>query len=138
MLSSSGNGGAIHPYGAVRALQATSQTAMICETIEESLSAWADGTTAAIWGLDGALVSDGTTDNVKLNNVDQSGATVQFDSTSWGGMTWGPSSSHAGLVIHSFGDTGTRAVTNEIEPQAYHALITRKSSDNGQIGDFFN
>ena len=142
VTSSNGNGGAIHPYGAVRALQATSQTALITETIEENNAAWVDGATASIWGLQEAAANTAGTDPanvVKLNNVDQDGANSDFDTGgTWGTTKWGPSSAHAGLVIHSFGDTGTRAVTNEVEPAAYHALITRKSADNGEIGDFFN
>ncbi len=52
-------------------------------------------------------------------------------------MTYGPSSNHPGVVLHAYGDTNTRTITNEVDPNAYRAMITRKDDDNDQIGDFF-
>ena len=63
---------------------------------------------------------------------------MKYSTTLGGGMKWGPSSNHPGLVIHSFGDTGTRTVANEVEPDTYRAMITRKDDDNNLIGEFFS
>jgi prepilin-type N-terminal cleavage/methylation domain-containing protein len=141
VLGANGDGGAIHPYGLVRAIPATSQTAILCETKEDEFAVWFDGSTAGWFGLD-----DTAPPNTKttINNVDQTDpndpATYPYASTTFGGKTmkWGPSSFHAGLAIHSFADTNTRTVSNEIEPKIYEALITRKSDDNGQIGTWFS
>jgi hypothetical protein len=54
-----------------------------------------------------------------------------------GSMTWGPSSEHPGLVNHVFGGTETRSIANEIDPKAYRAMISRRSTDDSEAGNYF-
>ncbi len=148
-ISSDGNGGALHPYGVVRALQSTSQTIFIVETKEEEAAEWVDGTTSVLYAFQTDFTTsspDDATDIVALNNWNKSDDdTYKYDSVTGcaytgpaNGMKWGPSSNHAGLTIHSFGDTNTRSITNEVQPRVYSALTTRRASDNKNIGDFFS
>ena len=124
--SSAGNdsaGGAIHPYSNVRALPATSQTALVCETREDDLSVWFDGSTAGLFGLDAPAPAGAVT----LNNVHQPDpldpAGYPYAPAVFGGKTmrWGPSSFHAGFVIHAFADTNTREITNDISSEIYES-----------------
>jgi hypothetical protein len=129
--STQGDGGAIHPYSkGVRSIPATSQTVLICETREEDLAAWADGASVGLWGIDvGGAVT--------LNNAHDPPSPGVYSAAGAGPgdllMTYGPSSFHPGVVIHSFGDGSTRGLVNEIDVASYSALITRRSDDNGSI-----
>ena len=139
VLDSKGDGGAIHPYGSVRALQATSQTVFICETREEKYAAWFDGATGTMPGFHPEVDKVKKATRPALNYRTEKNP-VFMSKQRFGGsadMTWGPSSEHGGLVIHSFGDTHTRAISDDVDAEVYAALITRRWDDNGDIGDFF-
>jgi prepilin-type N-terminal cleavage/methylation domain-containing protein len=133
-----GEGGAIYGHTkGVRSIQATSQTAITCETREEDLADWADGTTVGLWGLDDAgTPGDSSDDEVLLNNVNSNPPEAYNFMAVFGAAaapSWGPSSFHPGVVIHGFGDGSARALNNEIDAPSYSALITRASDDNGSI-----
>ncbi len=134
-----GEGGGMHPYDTVRSIQATSATAIICETREVNLAAWADGVTSSLWGLeDNGTPGNSALYRVLLNDRPTATPTV-FHTFGTEAMAWGPSSFHPGTVIHSFADGSTRALVDETDQASYAALITRSSDDNGDIDpDLFN
>ena len=152
LLSSSQNGGALHPYAAYsfNTLPATTMTAILVESKENNYGSWWDGTTASICGFEttgaGNIADDRNSGQAPLGkpalNQGPTGApgAVAFmvAGTGFGGgsdMEWGPSSDHPGLVMHAMAGTETRALNNEVDGSAYRALISRRSNDNGDIGD---
>ncbi|MCE9556665.1 MAG: DUF1559 domain-containing protein [Planctomycetes bacterium] len=153
-IASSENGGTIHPYATYTfsTLKAPTQTAILCETREQNYGAWWDGVTASIPGfhpgksnsLNGAanaasnLAAD--PDGQPALNLQSYNGQTNFMTTAFGGpgpMTWGPSSEHPGLVNHACGGTETRSIANDIDPKVYRAMISRRSTDDGDIGNFF-
>ena len=148
------NGGTIHPYATYtfKDLKAPTQTAVLCETKEQNYAAWWDGVTASIPGfhpgksnsLNGAanaasnLAAD--PDGQPALNLQVYNGQANFMIKAFGGvgpMTWGPSSEHPGLVNHASGGTETRSIANDIDPKVYRAMISRRSTDDGEIGNFF-
>ena len=127
----------LHPFGSLSASKATSQTAFLTETREDNLAGWADGGTICLYGLTGTASAGG---EAMVNNADDVDPENGTYDASWGTqvMSWGPSSEHPGLTLHSFGDTNTRAVRDDIAATVYEALITRKDGDNDQIGNWFS
>ena len=139
VLSSDGDGGAIHPYGTVRALASHSQTFLLCETRESKYAAWWDGTTIAIPGFH-PEIDTGMEATTPALNYQTERHPVFLSSERFGGsadMQWGPSSYHPGVTVHSFGDTKTMAIGDDISAVIYKALITRKVQDNSDIPDSF-
>ena len=145
------NGGTIHPYAtySFNTLKAPTQTAILVETKEEKYAAWFDGTTAAIPGFypgAGNVADDRTptppTGTPALNvstttTPARAGFLLSADFGGAADMLWGPSSEHPGLVNHANGGTECRSINNDVDPTVYRALISRRSEDNGDIGDTF-
>ena len=114
------------------------KTIMLAETKEKRYATWMDGTTASMFGL----TADGQT---TLNRGWLSApyiAAADFGGTEdW---EWGPSSMHADMAHHAFGDGAVRSVLDDIQATVYRALITKDSkvqygvSDAKQVEDFFN
>ena len=135
-----GDGGAIIPYAAYffGVLRAPTTTAFFCETREPNYATWWDGTTASIPGFDPTVDKDSAATKPALWTTEQNHAFMPVGT--FGGteaMAWGPSSEHPGVVMHAFGGTEVRAIKTDIDPKIYAAMITRKSIDNGDIGDYF-
>ncbi len=42
---------------------------------------------------------------------------------------YGPSSMHANIVLHLFGDGSARAIEDSIDPKLYEALVNRAGDD---------
>ncbi len=152
-LSSNGGGGAIHPWGrpSISKLQAASSTALLCETREERLAAWIDGTFASIPGVIndesdqsgqqlgitglnvGPMSAEDETrflDTTRAFNNGQIGNNME--------MEWGPSSLHGGIVHHLLGGRSVQPITDNVDVLAYRALISRDGRDNRNITDLFN
>ena len=121
----------------------TSKTFIACETKEQNVCAWYDGTTAwavaynpystpakkdtvtGFWikgdaaGVPALNVGPKPDPNVKYLKVGKAGLKVSVD---W---SWGPSSEHSGgTVNHLVGDGSARGVS-EIDADVYMQLITR-------------
>ncbi|MEK6247371.1 MAG: DUF1559 domain-containing protein [Planctomycetales bacterium] len=130
-----GNGGGMHhPYGTVRAPKATSLTFQTTETRERRLASWYDGTTVALFGI----VDDSGTRKVGLNNQWSEMPASAIYATFGGGhaMTWGPSSEHPGVTVHSFADGSARGIQDEIPLDVFGPLITKASNDNAFALDY--
>lgn len=129
-------GGMHHPYGYVRAPKATSLTFMTNETREERLASWYDGTCIALFGA----YDDFGTEVVSLNNSWSQDPASEIYYVGWGAepymMTWGPSSEHPSLTVHSFADGSSRAISNDVPLNVFKPLITRASNDNSNIGPY--
>ncbi|MCE9546686.1 MAG: DUF1559 domain-containing protein [Planctomycetia bacterium] len=153
VIATTENGGMIHPYATYgfSTLKAPTQTALLCESREPNYAAWWDGVTASIPGFhpgksNGATGAANAADNVAADpdgrpalNLQAYNAQANFMTNAFAGaaaMTWGPSSEHPGLVNHVCGGTETRSIANDIDSKVYRAIITRRSSDNGDIGSY--
>lgn len=115
------------------------KTIMLAETREEKYAVWMDGTTASLFGLTGPAATTGLT---TLNRLSPYIAAGDFGGTEdW---EWGPSSMHAGMAHHAFGDGAVRSISDDIQPIVYSALITKASkvqygvSDADKVESFFN
>jgi type II secretory pathway pseudopilin PulG len=136
-----------------------SNTIVACETREERYAAWFDGATAAVFTLMGGGDSSGETldyaeintadgyisiDNadafVSLNYGDDKGTRLYMSDSDnlVGSEKWvhGPSSEHAEVVNHLFGDGSVRGVTTDVDPTLYMHLTTRHGGE--PVGEFFN
>ena len=139
-LANKGDGGGIlHPYGKTRAPKSTSLTLLVVESREPNCSAWADGSTSSLYGLDGPSDSG----KVTINNEHVESGTA-FDAT-WGdasgtvpGMEYGISSEHPGVAVVSMADGSARSVTNDVSPSVLRAMITKDSADNSPISEYFS
>ncbi|MCE9546949.1 MAG: DUF1559 domain-containing protein [Planctomycetia bacterium] len=142
------NGGVIHPHAAYsfNNLRAITQTALLTETKEQKYAAWWDGTTASIPGFHPGTgnVGDDRMPSPPVAapalNIEASGTQKSFIThDQFGGkedMQWGPSSDHPGLVNHAMVGTEVRAISNDIDPVVYSALISRRDDDNRPLEDF--
>lgn len=143
------NGGILHPYATYKfdTLKAPTQTAVLVETKEEKYAAWFDGSTASIPGFHPGQgnVKDDRSPSPPVGqpalNISVSGTQNSFmTSAQFAGqeaMQWGPSSEHPGLVNHASGGTETRSIANDVDPRVYRAMISRRSADDGDIGNYF-
>ena len=121
-----------------------SKTIMLTETREEIFAVWMDGTTASLFGLLGPPTILGT--SLVNNNLTTLNRQTPYISDYAGGQDWewGPSSLHAGMAHHAFGDGAVRSVSDDIQGTVYSALITKASkvqyafSDSDQVESFFN
>ena len=106
-------------------------TIMLCETREEKYAVWMDGTTASVFGIQ----ADGQT------TINWGGSAAPYiPAANFGGTEdwqWGPSSMHAGMAHHAFGDGAVRSISNNIIPAVYEALITRGGNDAEKADLFF-
>jgi prepilin-type N-terminal cleavage/methylation domain-containing protein len=126
-------GGMINPYAPTRAPKATSMTLMMVETREPNQASWYDGSTASLYGIH----TDG---KPMLNNKHLATGETHYDSL-WGqggGMEYGPSSEHPGVIVVSMGDGSARTIGDDVAPNVWRALITKDSSDNSPISDYFS
>ena len=139
----------------------TAYTCLLCETREEQYSAWFDGAVGCLVGLvspemgpslDGppadSFIGAGTSyGNVTttgpgavrtyLNYGDESDTTGKKYYTSYktGNRIHGPSSEHPGIVNHLFGDGSVRSISEDIDPNVYFHLITRRGGEPVQEHD---
>lgn len=140
-----------------------SNTVIVCETREPTYSAWYDGTTAGVVGLQGDIPSNSdffvqaeSTDpettygnpretvRTALNYGDgqsefyMKGVAPFAKQTKPDGKEWrfGPSSEHPWVVNHLFGDASVQAVSAGIAPTVYMHLITRAGGE--PVNDFHN
>jgi prepilin-type N-terminal cleavage/methylation domain-containing protein len=121
------------PDGAIYCLSGTrlrdvtdglSRTIFIVETREQDAAVWIDGTAAAAVGrrFDIGVVPSYAGPECSLNYTPYYEYGDTNDSID---SRYGPSSMHAGIVQHLFGDGSARAIADDIEPRLYDALVTR-------------
>jgi prepilin-type N-terminal cleavage/methylation domain-containing protein len=105
-----------------------SNTILLAETRAERYGVWIDGTTAA---LVGTKTEDG--DTMTTLNTGRYVAAANFGGTE----DWqhGPSSLHPGITNHAFCDGHVRTISDDIDVDAYAALITRAGAE--VVGDEF-
>jgi hypothetical protein len=125
--------GVIIPGGAITPQQVTdglSHTALIAETKEEKLAAWADGLTAAVAALAYSPTHGPSyaLDQTALNFAPYFGTAGQNDDA-WEYCKYGPSSNHAGGANHLFGDGSVRFVVDGISSNVYVAYSTRAGGE---------
>ena len=132
----------------------TSKTVIICETKAEKYSSWYSGQSAWVIGFhpdaiptvtiqaDGfnGVTNDGSFQNTTALNsgrplIVQPGTPEANDpwySEQMSGeqRDWGPSSDHGGgVVVHSYADGHTQAITDAIDASLYFRLITRAGGE---------
>lgn len=121
------------------------QTLLVCETREPLYSAWFDGQTAWVVGIDpvGATNTDARGNLLPANHLMGVGSTGRKrqpysdvrlrGSLGWPGMSprrWGPSSMHTGgVVVHGFLDNHVQLVSPDADPAVYYKLITRSGGE---------
>jgi hypothetical protein len=127
-----------------------SKTVLIAESKEEEFNSWYDGATtwvtalplhSAVQCVDSNL--DGVWDQYTPPTPDLGPVSAlgygpdPTDQTSLNrtynpliGRVWGPSSEHSGVVIHSYGDNHTQAITEEIDWGVYCAIITASGGES--------
>ena len=131
----------------------TTNTVVACETIEMTLGAWFEGTTAAVWGLmpmtsggevkfksPGTIKEEG--DKMRFGcpspgtpnsmNYGKDGENPQyFCENGPGGNRWlhGPSSAHPAIINHLFADGTVRSLSDSLSPYVYMHLITRAGGE---------
>jgi hypothetical protein len=124
--------GVIIPGGEITPKDVTdglSHTVYIVESREESLAAWADGFTAATC----ALVFNAHRHPRYAENIASLNFAPYFDYKPR--VTFGPSSMHVGGAFHLFGDGSVRFVRDEVTPDLYVELTTRKGGELSRDGD---
>ena len=134
----------------------TSSTILLCETKEENYNAWIDGYTATVGGLwkkGGQQITESDylppqptlgynweypAEGLVLTALNRGGDIIkdkdkapymQTYGSGSKGREWGPSSDHKGITHHLFGDGGVRPITDNIEPEIYMWLITRRGGE---------
>jgi len=133
----------------------TSKTIMLCETKEEQVNSWYDGTVPWVVALDtnppatftvaagtsvGAATGGGTALNVGPKPANNN-SIYYMPSGKIGSVTsnwsWGPSSEHSGgVVIHLFVDGAVRSLTDDMDPTVYAQLVSRAGRENPQTDIF--
>jgi prepilin-type N-terminal cleavage/methylation domain-containing protein len=103
-------------------------TIFVVESREQDAAVWIDGTAAAAVGrrFDIGVVPSYAGPETSLNYAPYYEYGDTNDSID---SRYGPSSMHAGVVQHLFGDASARAISDDIEPRVYDALITRAGSE---------
>ncbi len=136
--------GVIYPGGRTGIRDITdgsSNTFLVCETVEPTLAAWYEGSTAAVFGLAGkpsfervqdipggtwGVPAKGT--KTTLNCGDEKADPKKYYlATGPQGTPWlhGPSSHHWGRVVnHLLGDGSVKSVQEDVDPTLYMHLIT--------------
>ena len=123
-IDAAGNGASIlHPYGRVRSTGCSGSTMLTSETREPNYSAWADGTTASIWGIN----DDG---EVAINR------SLDSDDAAQGWVKYTLSSEHPQAVTIGLYDGSARTMNEDVEPEVLKAMITRNAADNMLTSDF--
>ena len=117
----------------------SSKSIVIAESREEDTNAWVDA--AATWvtalqlstGVAGSIadnngdgVPDYAVDHALNFGPDPVGSTDQYLSN----RQWGPSSEHDAVIIHTFGDNHTLALTVDLDEGVYAALTTINGGEN--------
>ena len=123
-IDAAGNGaGILHPYGRTRSTGFPGSTMLTSETREQNYAAWADGTTACIWGID----DDG---EVAINR------SLDSDDASQGWVKYTLSSEHPQAVTICLYDGSARTMSEDVEPEVLKAMITRDAADNAASANF--
>ncbi len=127
----------------------TSNTVMVCETVEQKEAVWCMGSTATLVGLPPSVSYDipvaygGYWAPTGFNgNYDEEGRTSHLPTY----LRWdydrdgpylskqyrkGPGSEHPGVVNHLFGDGTVHSLSKQIDAAMYFFLITRANGDPG-------
>ena len=127
-----------------------SKTILLGETKEEDFASWYDGATAWLAGMP-LDSSTGITPDIDTNPQDNfwdnptgqwlhslnygpdpnnvANQVYYWTGFAGGNRSWGPSSEHAGVIIHSFGDRHTIAIPVEVDWHVYMALITARGNE---------
>jgi hypothetical protein len=133
--------GLIIPGGGVRERDVTdglSSTLLLCESKEPRFAVWGEAVTNWVVALDPAQTASNTQlDWAEMRTSLRLGAqkydTPYLPARLWaagGDRWWGPSSDHrGGVVIHAFGDAGTRALTPDVDAKVYASIVTRSGAD---------
>jgi hypothetical protein len=123
----------------------TSKTVIYCESREASLNSWLDGSVNWVVGANPNNAGPPTKDANGYLTIAPGGttalnvgpgsplATTRYltRANSPNGYEWsfGPSSEHAGVVIHGFGDGAVRTIVDDVDPTVYIQLITRSDRE---------
>jgi prepilin-type N-terminal cleavage/methylation domain-containing protein len=129
----------------------TSKTIIIAETKQEKFSSWYSGQSAWVIGFlpdaaptiaiqaDGfmGIPRDGGDNNRTALNFGRNLIIDQTNTDPWysvdmsgGERDWGPSSDHAGgVVVHSFADGHTQAISDSVDATLYFRQITRAGGE---------
>ncbi|MFO1093323.1 MAG: DUF1559 domain-containing protein [Planctomycetaceae bacterium] len=112
-------------------IDGSSNTILLCETREEKVAAWIDGSFAAMcarWLNLASPTLEGTTNSINY--------TIYFQSVFPGvpTQTWGPSSLHTGGAHHLLGDGSVRFLSQNLDVKVYDALATRNGGEI--VGEF--
>ena len=132
-----GADGKRRPDGAIYSLSETqlkdvtdglSHTIFIVETREQNAAVWIDGTGAAAVArrFDIGTVPSYAGPELSLNYAPYYEYGDTNDSID---SLYGPSSMHADIVMHLFGDGSARQVSDTVEPRLYDALVTRAGGE---------
>ncbi len=128
----------------------TSKTVLIAESKEELYNSWYDGATAWLTAmplLGPIALTDSNLDRIwdtpatsvhalnygpDVNNVATQNLSYFMNNqgNESNGREWGPSSEHSGIVIHTYGDNHTQAVSIEVDWGVYCALVTRAGGES--------
>jgi type II secretory pathway pseudopilin PulG len=117
-----------------------SRTIVLCETKESAYSSWYDASCSWVIATPPSVAIDSSTDRNTLVAVGYGPTTDDSDrlylpKRFWKNQTdraWGPSSDHGGgVVMHAYGDAGTRPLKMDVDPYVYRALITRAGEEKG-------
>ena len=103
-----------------------SRTILIAETRAPLYATWMDGTTASLFGI---KKKDGDT----MTTLDAGGFHMPYVvAANFGGTEdwqYGPSSQHRGIVNHAFCDGHVQAISEDMDADAYAAIITRNGGE---------
>jgi len=141
-------------------LDGTSKTLIVCETKEQAVNSWYDGTVAWVVGYNpnsaapskttgfwvaGAAGSSAINVGPRPNNLTNyyitgtptgggaAGTNFPTGVTTW---QWGPSSDHSGgVVIHLACDASVHSITEDVDPTLYMQLITRAGGEPVTLPD---
>ncbi len=138
-------------------IDGTSKTVIICETKAEKFSSWYSGQSAWVIGFQPDLVPNVMLQADGFNGVTQDGNPQNLTALnkgrplvlapnspyindpwyssqmSGGERDWGPSSDHGGgVVVHSYADGHTQAISDSIDATLYFRLITRAGGETVQ------
>ena len=150
------------PYGLnmKSVLDGTSKTLIVCETKEQCINSWYDGTVAwtVAYNPNSSIPSKGMvapvtgfwiapvggTSALNVGPRPATPGTVYLTSstvspglpTFTGPWQWGPSSDHSGgVVIHLACDASVHSITEDIDPSLYMQLVTRAGGEPVVIPD---